>query len=197
MRSRLDYASGLYSFCAKALLDQLDRIQNQCLSICIGVLRSTPLNVLHVETGVFPLEIRRAELARRYCVKCRASPPSAVRPLVVRAASEFQQNPFWPAKGIPLLIQAWRDTETFRTIVDKRAIKNIFAPPLKDVTHRIKSMKFPYSKEDFANSDWLTNKAFEEFRGASLRYLTYTGIYRRILSRVTSIYLLRYSHSGD
>ncbi|XP_017780626.1 PREDICTED: uncharacterized protein LOC108565596 [Nicrophorus vespilloides] len=130
VRSRLDYACGLYSFCAKALLDQLDRIQNQCLRICIGVLSSTPLIVLHVETGVFPLEIRRAELARRYCVKCRASPPSAARPLVDRAASEFQQNPFWPAKGIPLLIQAWRDTETFRTIVDKRAIKKYLRPTI-------------------------------------------------------------------
>ncbi|XP_017772603.1 PREDICTED: uncharacterized protein LOC108559768 [Nicrophorus vespilloides] len=91
--SRLDYAFGLYSFCSRALLAQLNRIQNQCLRICLGVLRSTPINVLCVEDGVCPLSIRRSELTRRYMMRCRANLTSATGTRLAEAAIEFEENP--------------------------------------------------------------------------------------------------------
>ena len=59
IRSVIDYGQELYDSASSALLDILNKIQNQCLRICSGALKSTPIIALENECGIEPLDLRR------------------------------------------------------------------------------------------------------------------------------------------
>ncbi|XP_017776638.1 PREDICTED: RNA-directed DNA polymerase from mobile element jockey-like, partial [Nicrophorus vespilloides] len=115
--SRLDYACSIYSFCPGTSLAALDRIQNQALRICLGALKSTPINVLHSEMGIPPLRLRRMRLTAQYVIKCRAMGPTCVLPAIRQAADAFRSSPFWTSRGTPLLVQEWLGSEAVSTII--------------------------------------------------------------------------------
>lgn len=69
IRSRLDYASFLYNNSTKKYLNKLDVIQNQCMRIIGGFIRTTPIHVMECELSLPPLEIRRWFLAGKFWLK--------------------------------------------------------------------------------------------------------------------------------
>jgi hypothetical protein len=52
IRSKMDYASIVYSTTSRRTLQPLDIIQNTALQICTGALRSTPIHSLHTESDI-------------------------------------------------------------------------------------------------------------------------------------------------
>lgn len=70
IRPILDYGCGIYNSASLSLKNKLDVIQSQCLRLCCGALRCTPVAALEVDCGIPPLAIRRkflsAKLALRY-----------------------------------------------------------------------------------------------------------------------------------
>lgn len=65
IRSRIDYGCEVYEAANKSNLKKLEIIQNQCLRICTGAIKSTTTNTLEVDCGVMPLDIRRIKLQIR------------------------------------------------------------------------------------------------------------------------------------
>ena len=74
IRSKIDYASFLYSTAAASHLIKLDRLQNRAIRIITGNMRCTSVYTLEVESGIIPLYYRRQQLALQYFGKvCRIS----------------------------------------------------------------------------------------------------------------------------
>lgn len=74
IRSCIDYGCEVYDSCAKVHKVKLDRVQYQCLRICCGALRTTPVNALQVDCGEMPLQLRRLQLQCKAALKYRSNP---------------------------------------------------------------------------------------------------------------------------
>lgn len=71
VRSVIEYGCEIqYSASVKAL-KILQSVQSQCLRICTGACRSTPLIALQNECGELPLHIRRAEILMRHAIRIK------------------------------------------------------------------------------------------------------------------------------
>jgi hypothetical protein len=75
----MDYGCHVYDTSSTSLLNKLDSIQCNCLRICTGAMRTTPLNVLQVDCLEMPLHLRRQLLQLQYCNKVSSilNPPSS------------------------------------------------------------------------------------------------------------------------
>ena len=74
IRSKLDYGCTVYGSAHKSYLEKLDPIQNQCLRLCLGAFRTSPVKSLHVLADEPPLIYRRDKLALQYGIKLKAYP---------------------------------------------------------------------------------------------------------------------------
>ena len=64
IRSKLDYGSA-----RKSYIKRLDTVHTQCLPLCLGAFRTSPVQSLYVEANESPLDMRRTRLSLQYCVK--------------------------------------------------------------------------------------------------------------------------------
>ncbi|XP_017777923.1 PREDICTED: uncharacterized protein LOC108563688 [Nicrophorus vespilloides] len=157
--SRLHYACFIYSHCAKSTLRILDRIQNQALRICMGAMRSTPINVLH-DASVMPLSIQRRMLTKRLLLRNLAiGETSVVIPSVTAAAEAFSSKPYWRRKEVPLIIKCMVEIEDLRPSVDSSAFERLYMHPLV-LPLRVSSRKFSKKRDEFGNS---YDRIFAEF----------------------------------
>ena len=69
MLSRLDYGSPLLAYHSKSPLLKVETLQNDQLRLVTGALRSTPIGVLQLETGIWPLKERRKWMVKKFLVK--------------------------------------------------------------------------------------------------------------------------------
>ena len=72
IRSCIDYGCEIYDSTVKTNKMKIDRIQSQCLRVCCGALRSTPINALQVDCGEMPLELRRLQLQCKAMLKYKS-----------------------------------------------------------------------------------------------------------------------------
>ena len=82
IRPILDYACLLLDGPRNKAVESLDSIQNTCLRIATGALRTSPILPMLVETDVLPLRLRRCDLTLRYCLKVRSSDSHPCQPLL-------------------------------------------------------------------------------------------------------------------
>lgn len=90
-RSRLDYASSLYSSAAPSVLRQLNVVQNNCLRLALGCRKTTPILSLEAESHVPPLSLRRLYL--NVCSCYRLSQLPADLPVFRELVPCFQRQP--------------------------------------------------------------------------------------------------------
>ena len=76
----------MYGSARDSYLQELDRVQNAALRVCLGAFRTTPIPSLHVEANELPLSLRRQKLALQYIVKLKTNPCNPAY------ASVFQTN---------------------------------------------------------------------------------------------------------
>jgi len=69
IRSHLDYGSPVHGSASEAILRRLDVFQNECLRMCLRVLRCTRVARMEVEADIPPLSIRRQQLMVCYSIK--------------------------------------------------------------------------------------------------------------------------------
>ena len=62
IRPVIEYGMEIYFNSSDSLLKQVERIQSECLRICSGALRSTPLNCLQHYCNEMPLKIKFEQL---------------------------------------------------------------------------------------------------------------------------------------
>lgn len=69
IRAKIDYGSIFYSSATSTNLKTIDKLQYKCLRLCIGAMKSTPINSLLAETCEPPLQYRRAKLGYNFILK--------------------------------------------------------------------------------------------------------------------------------
>ncbi|WP_435316530.1 reverse transcriptase domain-containing protein, partial [Klebsiella pneumoniae] len=74
--SKLDYGSQFYSKANDRLLRRIETIQNECLRICSGAFKSSPITSLQVEMNTPPLKHRRDMISLKYLFKMESNPQS-------------------------------------------------------------------------------------------------------------------------
>ena len=74
VRSKLDYASPIYSSASNSALKMLDPIQNQGLRLSLGAFKTSPIPSLEAEAYEPPLHLRRTKLAMQYAIKLSSNP---------------------------------------------------------------------------------------------------------------------------
>ena len=136
----MDYGSIFYMSAAKTTLHKLDTLQNSCLRIIIGAMRSSPTVSLEVESNIPPLYIHRIFTLLKYYFRLTQLPTnkfllaelftsnqtsyhlgwtSTIRsaPVIVRSRQALMQVqfPFGDTSPAPLLspLPPWVNMEPF------------------------------------------------------------------------------------
>ena len=72
IRPILEYACQILDGPANKIIDSLEAIQNACVRIATGALRTSPIMPMLIESDIYPLALRRSDLTIRYCLKARS-----------------------------------------------------------------------------------------------------------------------------
>lgn len=108
IRSIIDYGCVLYGSASKTLLNRLDVVQNKALRICLGAMKSTPTEPLHLEALEPPLHLRRQFLSNKFLLKQKANKTPLLNRIV--RLNEFDlTNKFWTKKSSPPLCSSFRE----------------------------------------------------------------------------------------
>lgn len=73
MRSSIDYGCIVYGAAAITSLGKINRLQYRAFCVCIGAIKSTPVNAILIEAGETPLKLRREKLALAYWIRLKGS----------------------------------------------------------------------------------------------------------------------------
>lgn len=109
VRSRIDYGSFLYDNSAVIHKYKLDKIQNQCLRIVGGFIKSTPIHTMESELAVPPLHLRRLYLAYKFCNKIRSFSNSGCVLALDRLTNVCSGRTYWSSKRKPILIEVFNN----------------------------------------------------------------------------------------
>ncbi len=88
IRSRMDYGCQVYMSAAETHLHKLETVQNACLRIILGSMRSTRIDSLRVESFILPLSHRRELLSGLYYYKICYAPDN--HPVVAKLLPSVQ-----------------------------------------------------------------------------------------------------------
>ena len=113
IRSIIDYGCIFYGAASDSLLKRVDILQNKALRICAGVMRSTPVEALRVETGEPPLKLRREYLSKKFIMKLKASQQEQFMENINNLTRHDLMNQYWRKKNSPPLTSAFTKTAKF------------------------------------------------------------------------------------
>ena len=65
----IEYGAVIYAGGSKTELKTIDTLQNSCIRIALGIMKTSPINALHTEAHIPPLYIRRMELTLQHKTK--------------------------------------------------------------------------------------------------------------------------------
>jgi len=104
-RSRIDYGAVVFSGLSNTKMNMVEKTQNELLRIILGCMKSTPIHLLNLETGIIPVKDRWEELTARYLINLDTKPwnPAYKTAWVL---TSFNIN--WPVRSIPAIIPAIR-----------------------------------------------------------------------------------------
>lgn len=120
IRSRLDYGNFLYDNGLKTSLIKLDRLQNQCMRVIGGFVKSTPIHVMQCELNIPPLHIRRYYLASKYWLKAKSFADSEIIPIVENLAESAEQSMYWRRRIDPLLVTIHETLKSYPIYTSRR-----------------------------------------------------------------------------
>lgn len=107
VRSILDYGAIWYGQCSKTLLQKLESIHNKCIRLCLGYLRSTPIDVLLAESTEIPFKLRIKLLADRFVFKSYEQNRENVYNKIHELTTTVLTSQFWIHKPNPPLCDSY------------------------------------------------------------------------------------------
>lgn len=104
IRPILDYACQILDGPANKAIDSLDSVQNACIRIATGALRTSPIVPLLVDSDIYPLRLRRLDLTLRYSLKAMSDENHPCRILTTPAAALHRVDRTYMTRisGLPL-----------------------------------------------------------------------------------------------
>lgn len=106
IRSIMDFGCIFYGQSSKSQLSKITRLQNKCLRLCLGMLKSTPVDVLCAEACELPIAYRRELLSDRFLLRMRSQASSLITK-ISRLASEVLISPKWAHQPSPLIVNSF------------------------------------------------------------------------------------------
>ncbi|XP_074042371.1 uncharacterized protein [Leptinotarsa decemlineata] len=169
IRSHLDNGSIFLSRCSKQVTLQLDRLQYQALRIALGLMRSTPINVLLSEGRECPLATRRLWLAHKWVAKL-LSYRNPVIHIIMELHDTFLRDPqYWRRSNIPAILEAYQS-------LSQKLNHILLLPTLPCFMIGMDTLASPLFFTEFDLSKQNNNKA-EFARLANLKFPNYTHFY--------------------
>lgn len=105
IRSIVDYGCFFFGDACKTLLNKIKIVQNKCLRICMGYLRSTPTVVMYAETCELPIEYRIQYLSDKYILK-KYSTNNEIYLKIHFMSLQVQTARYWIKKRSPVLVSS-------------------------------------------------------------------------------------------
>ncbi|CAH1958305.1 unnamed protein product [Acanthoscelides obtectus] len=87
LRSKIDYDSICYTTASKNSLKKLDVLQHKAIRLAYGLLRTSPVESIHVVANEPPLPLRREYVALRYAAKISSLPDNPAHHITVKCSS--------------------------------------------------------------------------------------------------------------
>ena len=106
VRSIIDYGSIFYGTAADIHLQKIDRVKYKCLRLCLGLLKSTPINVIEVETCEPPLNLRRQLLSDKFISKNVSKKSDCINNLHTLMTLSLT-SPYWILRKTTLMINSY------------------------------------------------------------------------------------------
>lgn len=116
VRSILDYGCVLYGSAANIHLNKVNLIQNKCLRLCIGYLRTTPINIIEAECCEPPLYLRREFLSNKLTVKI-ISQKRELLDKIHKLTIQVLTSKYWQVKKSPLLTDSYQNLSHVKELI--------------------------------------------------------------------------------
>ena len=100
IRSKLDYGSILLNTASKTLTNKIEVAQNNALRIVLGAMKSTPNNLLYLDSGITPVHHRRTAFSCKYLIRLSQRPHN---PAYESAKESYQNNNKWKSRSTPCI----------------------------------------------------------------------------------------------
>lgn len=128
IRSRIDYGSILYNCAPKYLLTKVDRIQYKSLRLCIGAMKSSPVNALQVEAAEMPLALRRQMLSDKFILNKIVCDHYLLSKVSQLAVSDLQSE-YWINKSSQTLAVSFRNLSIFSDQIKSSKLSPLYFYP--------------------------------------------------------------------
>ena len=135
IRPKVDYGIELMHTASKNSTDKLEKIQNMCLRICCGAMKSTSIDALCNECGELPFQLRRKSALLKYCAKIAATESNPASE-VLQDCWEIHYGKYKPSTE-PVYLQTKEIIDDIKPRLDVTKISTI--PPWKNATITIDS----------------------------------------------------------
>ena len=150
--SKIDYGSQFYNSASEHLLKRVEVLQNECLRICSGAFKSSPIDSLQVETNTPPLKYRRDIISLKFLFKMESNPQSLTYETVMN--DDGLENP---------MREYLKDLKTTYSINEPKIETQIFPPKPASSLPPIEVCNFlPLSKKitqpERLKMEWISHK---------------------------------------
>lgn len=126
IRSVIDYGAIFYGAASNNLLYRLDILQNKTLRVCLGLMKSSPIEAMRVEAKEPPLHFRRQLLGEKFVLKLRARDNDNLLKPIYNLCLQNHTNKYWNKKKSPPLAESFSNTASYDGVILKSIIPPIF-----------------------------------------------------------------------
>lgn len=165
IRSIIDYGCILYGSASKSLLNNLDVTQRKALRICLGAMKSTPNDALHVEALEPPLSIRRQFLSEKFILKLTFCNIPLLNKISTLNTLDLT-NTYWTKKPSPPMCISFRDCNEQLNNIENIST-NEFDYWALFAEHRI---FFPSYTENTTYSEKILLNILDQFKNPTIIY---------------------------
>lgn len=124
IRSVLDFGGMFYGSAKKSILRPLQIIQNKCMRLCLGFLRSTPLDVMYAEACELPLQYRLRVLSHRYVLKMSVC-DNNIYNKICQLNTKVLTNRYWVKRPAPVFCDSFIEVSKLNKLVFKKPIHSL------------------------------------------------------------------------
>ena len=140
VRSVLDFGSIFYGSASATNLNKVNVLKNKCIRLCIGYLKSTPIQVLHAEACDPPLHLRHKFLTERFILKLHAYDNSLLLK-IHNLAMDTLHKKYWLKKSLPLFITSYLYILEFKDMIHYSELLPCFQLDYESLSTPIKTYR--------------------------------------------------------
>lgn len=158
VRSVADYGAIFYASASNSLLKRLDILQNKCLRLCLGAMKSTPTEALRAEAQELPWELRRNLLAEKFVLKTFALNHKPLCNSIYFLTVQDLTCIYWKRKPSPILSKSFTEVSKYREFIIE---ENMNCHENLPYDQAVSTVVLPFSDNRIVNKTLLFEKLAE------------------------------------